>query len=446
MFFAKSYSHQKYKKLVGEKLKIDYDFFDLEFMKFSYLLPCKNVDKALQMPNSRFDKIIEAYITNKKTQAVRYAKYLKFVKLFLANLVAKDGEMIISLSMIDYAKDGIYKDVIPLVLLRNIVTRLEELKYIEVEKGEYYKKNTKVYPTRKLWEDFGELENLKLQIRKMTHVTGYAEERGEKFHNIVTTVENQENELAKHEVTVKYKNNKLKDKYCNKFKENVSLGETMFRRNFLGFEKGGRFYARGKGGIYQRMPSELRGCLNIDGEETIELDFKCEHLNLLYAKEGIDMWKLMQDAYSINGIDNDYRFVIKVALLIMLNCKQSSNLFNVIYNHFNKEKEQWRRNIFFDKFIKEYSTESKFNEFINKIKEKHNAISKYFCSGIGLNLQRKDSDIMASVLNKCLENDIVSLPVHDSVIVKKKDMYKVQKIMQESFKEQTGFDSRVTFD
>ena len=442
----KGLSHRKYKAYLREKLSKSYNFFDLEFIKFSYLMPCNDYNKVLKMSNKRFDDILNDIFNGKIIDGARKEKYLKYLKLFFANLVAKDGEMIISLSMIDYAKDGIYYGIIPLVVLRNILNVLEKREYIEIKKGEFHYKNTTIYPTRKLWEEFGELENLKLQIRKMSHVTGYAEERGEKFEKIVSTVENQENELAKHTVTIKYKNERLKNKYSAKINENISLGETMFRRSFLGSGKGGRFYARGKGGIYQRMPGELRECLNIDGEETIEMDFKCEHLNLLYAKQNIDMWKMMKDAYSIDGINCEYRFIVKTALLVMLNCKKSNNLFSIIYAHFNKDKEQWRRKIFFEKFMKEYSDEQKFNEFIEKIKNKHSYIENYFCSGIGAILQRYDSDIMAEILDKCLEEGIVALPVHDSVIVKKKHLEKVKNIMENAFNNHTGFEAQVTYE
>ena len=293
--------------------------------------------------------------------------------------------------------------------------------------------------------EFGELENLKLRVRKISHVTGFSEGK-DKYSKIVEIVEKQENTLSKHNVTVKYKNDNLKKKYSDRFKENELLGETLFRRSFLGFEQGGRFYARGKGGIYQRMPGELRECLRIDGEETIEIDYKCEHLNILYAKENVDMWKVMNDAYNIDGVKCDYRFVVKTALLVMLNCKDESNLFNIVYAHFNKDKEQWRRKIFFEKFMQEYGTTEKFNEFIQKIKDKHSTISKYFCSGIGKRLQRIDSDIMSDILENCLNNDIIALPVHDSVIVKKKDLTKVKEIMYKAFEEQTGFKAVITTD
>ena len=440
----KNMSLKKYKEFLRDKLNKNYEFFDLDFIKFAYLLPCRNVNKSLDMPNKRFEDILETIVGKKLPVGLRKNKYLKALKLFLANLVAKDGEMIISLAMADYAKGGIYNGVISLVMLRKILKAMEEMKYIEIKKGERRYKNTTIYATDKLWEDFGELRNIKLQVRQLSHVTGYAEERGEKFHKIVSTVEHQENELAKHTVTVKYKTDKVKSKYEKRFEENTPLGETMFRRNFLGKGKGGRFYARGKGGVYQRMPGEVRDCLNIDGEETIEIDFKCEHLNILYAKENLDMWSIMNDAYSIDGINNEYRLVVKVALLVMLNCKKTSNLFNIIYAHFNREKEQWKRDIFFDKFMKEYSSEEKFNEFIDNIRKKHFLIEKYFCSGIGADLQRQDSDIMATVLEECLNNGIIALPVHDSVIVQRKYLNEVQIIMKEAFKTHTGFDAFVT--
>lgn len=439
----KGLSLSKYKKFLYGKINSEYKFFDLEFIKFAYLLPCKDASKTLGLTDKDLSKITDGVFSTKSK--IRRKKFNEVLRLFLANIVAKDGELIISLSMDDYVKDGMYHNIVPLVTLRKVIYRLEDMGYIEIKKGEFRHHNTTIYAKKSLWMDMCKLENLRLQVRKLSHVTGYAEDRGEKLHKIISTVEKQENELAKHEVTIHYKDHKTREKYCNRFEENVSLGETMFRRNFLGAGKGGRFYARGKGSIYQRMPSEVRDCLRIDGEETVELDFKCEHLNLLYAKEGIDMWNKMNDAYSINGIDNNYRFVVKVALLIMLNCQQSSNLFNVVYAHFNKDKEKWRRNMFFEKFIKEFN-QGNFNEFIDKIKEKHSSISKYFCSKIGNKLQRQDSDIMAEILEKCLDNDIIALPVHDSVIVKKKDLEKVIEIMNEAFFNETGFKAKIEFE
>lgn len=436
--------HDKFRLFLKEKLSKSYDFFDLDFRKFAYFANCKNVNKSLGMKKDRFKKIVDHVFSDRtKKQTKHINDFLNSLKLFFANLVAKDGELIISLRMQDYLVGEIYNKIISYVYIKKIVKAMSELGYIEVEKGRYWKKNTIVYATKKFWEEFGELENLKLQLRQSSRVTGYAEERGEKFHKIACTIENQENTLAKHEVTLSFTDNRIRSTYGNDYEENKSLGETMFRRMFQGKNKGGRFYARGKGSVYQRMPSELRKCLMIDNENTSEIDFKCEHLNILYATEGIDMWNIMDDAYSIDGVNKEYRFVVKVALLVMLNCKNEDHLFNIIFNHFKKDKAKWRRDIFFDKFLKEYSTKEQFNEFISNIKKKHQFISKYFCSGVGLLLQRKDSDIMAEILDKCLENDIIALPVHDSVIVKKKHSSKVKQIMKNAFKNVIGFDAKV---
>lgn len=442
----KNLRHDKYKKFVSEKVRKKYDFFDLEFIKYKYFLYCKDINQVVKGYNKKLDAMAKEVLPHKTYATDRFrAEYIQLMKQFLANLTAKDGDMILSMSMDDYKKGGMYNGIFSYVLLRKIVADFENRGYIEVEHGKQRSHNTIVYPQKKLWMEFGELENLKLRVRKISHVTGFSEGK-DKYSKIVEIVERQENTLSKHNVTVKYKNDNLKKKYSDRFKENELLGETLFRRSFLGFGQGGRFYARGKGGIYQRMPGELRECLRIDGEETIEIDYKCEHLNILYAKENIDMWKVMNDAYNIDGVKCDYRFVVKTALLVMLNCKDESNLFNIVYAHFNKDKEQWRRKIFFEKFMQEYGTPEKFNEFVQKIKDKHFAISKYFCSGIGKRLQRIDSDIMSDILENCLNNDIIALPVHDSVIVKKKDLIKVKEIMYKAFKEQTGFNAIITTD
>ena len=50
------------------------------------------------------------------------------------------------------------------------------------------------------------------------------------------------------------------------------------------------------------------------------------------------------------------------------------------------------------------------------LREKHAPISNYFNSGIGIQLQRIDSDIAEEVMMTFLQRDILVLPVHDSFI------------------------------
>ncbi|HHZ70432.1 MAG TPA: hypothetical protein EYN54_09195, partial [Methylococcaceae bacterium] len=80
----------------------------------------------------------------------------------------------------------------------------------------------------------------------------------------------------------------------------------------LSLSNGGRFY----GASHLILPSQQREQLLIDGEQTIEPDFKAMHYCLLYAMEGIELNPLINDPYIINGYD---RKTIKLASLVLLN-------------------------------------------------------------------------------------------------------------------------------
>lgn len=62
---------------------------------------------------------------------------------------------------------------------------------------------------------------------------------------------------------------------------------------------GGRFY----GGWWQGIPSDLRLKIIINNMKVIECDYSGIHINLLYAKEGIDFNCLGKDAYQLPEYD-----------------------------------------------------------------------------------------------------------------------------------------------
>src|SRR6185369_656060 len=60
-----------------------------------------------------------------------------------------------------------------------------------------------------------------------------------------------------------------------------------------------------------------------------------------------------------------------------------------------------------------------YQDIIEAFEEKHAEISKYFYSGCGIGLQKKDSQIAESVMLKLAERDMPVLCVHDSFIVRR---------------------------
>lgn len=101
------------------------------------------------------------------------------------------------------------------------------------------------------------------------------------------------------------------------------LSDKITKRKFSGnFEQGGRFYDPWWLGI----PSALRRFITIDGEPTVEIDYKCLHIFMLYFMAGYDPNNKLgehyiEDAYHLDGWDNtrELRNLVKKLLLTVIN-------------------------------------------------------------------------------------------------------------------------------
>lgn len=72
-------------------------------------------------------------------------------------------------------------------------------------------------------------------------------------------------------------------------------------------------------------------------------------------------------------------------------------------------------------------------DLLAKIKQQNPKLeqSNVLFSGVGLRLQRIDSDIAEGVMLKLLRSGIVSLPIHDSFVVRQKDSQALSAVMDE---------------
>jgi hypothetical protein len=69
-------------------------------------------------------------------------------------------------------------------------------------------------------------------------------------------------------------------------------------------------------------------------------------------------------------------------------------------------------------------------EIVRAIERRHEPIRGALGSGLGLRLQRIDSDLMMSIEARCLREGIVALPVHDSLIARRgRDAERVAELM-----------------
>ena len=210
---------------------------------------------------------------------------------------------------------------------------------------------------------------------------------------------------------------------CNNARS-VRLRPMRLRRIFnVDFEHGGRFY----GGI-ENMPSGLRPKLTINGQATVELDFAAFQLRMLYHMVGIDY---RRDAYAVAaGYKPEHRDIYKVIALAALNADNETNCLRRIRHELRNTKLVDLIGGIRDSRIKPLLT-----NWINA----HEPISEYMYSGIGLALQKTDSDIANCVLKIFPERGVLVLSVHDSFVIEAARVKELRRVMRSCYRDKFGF-------
>ena len=204
----------------------------------------------------------------------------------------------------------------------------------------------------------------------------------------------------------------------------VDQAHRRLRRIFnnSNFAQGGRLY----GGFWQAMPSDERQeHILIEGDWCVELDYGQMSLAILYGLTGAkppegDLYDL-----STQGIPTDYRKGIKTVIQALINSSKVPT----------KMPKGVRKLIPSRYTIK---------DILEAVARKHPAIYPQMTSGIGMQLFRKESDILVDVLETLWSEGIVALPVHDAVIVMDEHHLQATKIMKEVFEGHTGITPEVT--
>ena len=188
------------------------------------------------------------------------------------------------------------------------------------------------------------------------------------------------------------------------------------------FAQGGRLY----GGFWQAMSSDERQeHILIEGDCCVELDYGQMSLAILYGLTGTkppegDLYDL-----SAEGIPTDYRKGIKTVIQALINSSKVPT----------KMPKGVRKLIPSRYTIK---------DILEAVARKHPAIYPQMTSGIGMQLFRKESDILVDVLETLRSEGIVAMPAHDAVIVMDEHHLQATKIMKEVFEGHTGITPEVT--
>lgn len=249
----------------------------------------------------------------------------------------------------------------------------------------------------------------------------------------------------------------INDKYNEQIASTViyingrPVPELFFRRIGAGsVRKGMRNYDDGS---VQGQDAVSRETVTIDGEDTIEIDYASLHYCLAAEQEGIKLpedsdpydfdvdievdWDAVKKWKEDTGWDKTYnpvRNLKKSAMLIMFNASDKESAKKAIRDAIFKDGKKTEH------IKKKFVGISKIpaNELINRLIEKNKIVSKYFLSGVGLDFQRKDSDMMMYCIERFLEIGEVCIPIHDSLIVKKSLKGFGIKCMQDAYKHVMG--------
>lgn len=209
------------------------------------------------------------------------------------------------------------------------------------------------------------------------------------------------------------------NEWIGRFRLHLPDGWTSARVHLVRLFKGdwgmgGRMY----GGFWIDMPRADRASLQIDGEATCELDFKSLHPRMLYASAGLN---LDFDPYVIPGFEKVSRETGKKVFNSLLNGKTGKL----------SAKSECR---------KAFPTTTAMDAFAKAMIERLQPISHHFGTAAWGWLQKDDSELALTVMDRCMLQDIPVYPIHDGFLVKGDDRDKVQRSMSSVYQERYGFD------
>lgn len=168
--------------------------------------------------------------------------------------------------------------------------------------------------------------------------------------------------------------------------------------------QGGRLYSQ-----HQQLRSVVREKIKINDEPTIELDYVSIHAHLLYWRATGDIYR-GSDAYTIPDVP---RPLAKIAMQVLLNCTSRSAAQLALARHIREQHLPYRA-----------------SDVLAAMESLHAPVRAHLYSGVGLELQRQDSDICVSVLQAFAAQELPILAVHDSFIVRAEDADRLRATMQ----------------
>ncbi|MGU3463573.1 hypothetical protein ACLBXO_01845 [Methylobacterium sp. C33D] len=184
------------------------------------------------------------------------------------------------------------------------------------------------------------------------------------------------------------------------------------------WKEGMRWY----GHFAQNLPKERRRQLTIGSMPVELIDFGASHPNLLYAQAG----KVLDgDAYDVPGFERDE---IKLALLILINAGSRQQAVGAMaFRLANSE-------IFEGQAITvRPDHRDNARRLLDAVAVRHEAIAGSFCAGCGTRLQALEAVILGAVMRAARKRGIITVPVHDEIVVAAPEADLVRDLMVEKW-------------
>ncbi|MBI5524466.1 MAG: hypothetical protein HY910_17715 [Desulfarculus sp.] len=202
--------------------------------------------------------------------------------------------------------------------------------------------------------------------------------------------------------------------------DKVDTKDRHLRRYFCNgsFEQGGRLFA----GFWQQLSKPQRSLgLRINGEKVVTLDFGQMAPRTLYGMAGVE--QTQEDAYLLPGLEGHRAGVKKVFNAILFADQPLNRL------------PQGTRALI--------PRRLGMGDILDLITKVHQPIQSYFFTGIGYQLQFRESEILIDILLTMMERGLVGLPIHDAVVVPRSSAGVVKEIMLDTFRTHVGVDGFV---
>lgn len=190
--------------------------------------------------------------------------------------------------------------------------------------------------------------------------------------------------------------------------------KSLFRIFKHDWSRGGRLY----GAFWINLPKEERRHLTINGNPTVELDYRSLHPAILYARAGVP---LDVDPYLVPGYDHVPR-------------EQGKRTFNRLLNSESRRHIRWNA-----PDQAHFSSRREFRAYVQALNAHLAPISTLFVTArgtdrlTGIRLQREDSDLAIGVIQTISGMGFPVLPIHDSFIVERDNESILRNIMLDEF-------------